>query len=191
MSTGQLHRVIRGEGCVGERSGPHRIEPRCRHEVARRGNKEILGQSAVAPETGSVRAFGGPHAGVVAPAGALPAGPAAPPGVDDDGISDREPGGLGTERRDPAGGLVAEREGKRVWVRAPWAAHDVEVRAAESRRGDLDEDLRAPRIGHGHLGQYGIRFPFGQAKCPHRRRAHGPRSNSRTEFSLDRYTTGS
>ncbi len=103
------------------------------------------------------------RARVVAPVPALPALAAPPPAVDDDRIAFADTRRIGTERGDPPGDLVTERERKRVWIRRGCTAHEVEVRTAQPCRSHLDEHLRTARLGYRHFGEDGIRLPLRQA----------------------------
>ena len=126
-------------------------------KIARRRDDHVLRESAVSPEARAVRSEGRAPARVVAPVPALPALAAPPPAVDDDRIAFATPRRIGTERGDPSGDLVTERERKRVRIRRGCTAHEVEVRTAQPCRSHLDEHLRTARLGHRHFGEDGIR----------------------------------
>jgi hypothetical protein len=86
----------------------------------------------------------------------LPALAAPPPAVDDDRIAFADTRRIGTERGDPSGDLVTERERKRVWIRGGCTAHEVEVRTAQPCRRHLHEHLRTVRSGDRDFGEDGI-----------------------------------
>ena len=103
--------------------------------------------------------FFDPFADVLHPLCTSPARAAAPRAVDEHGVALREAGDAAAELGDDACGLVPERERQRPRERALGPLHHMQVRVAETGRGDLHEHLAGPRLGHVDVAELGLRLP--------------------------------
>ena len=139
------------------------IEVAERQQQPRVGDEHVLGHAAVEPEAAAEGADLGLALAVVLRREAAGAAAAAAPGpVDGDRLADLQPLDPGAERLDPAGVLVAEREGQVEGHRPLRPLHQVQVGVAGAGAGDLDQDLAGAGLGNRDLAHLRRRLPGGQ-----------------------------
>ena len=159
-----LDRVIRRQRGVRQRRGGDRVEVADRHQQPRRGTSRYSAsppskpspQPAPAARSRRSQRFSAPAAHCAAACRIPRARRRAPHRL-------RRRPTSATERGDPAGALVPERERKLPGHRSLRPLHHVEIGVAQARRHDLDEHLARAGLGHLDVAELGLRLPAERA----------------------------
>src|SRR5690606_22885639 len=119
-----------------------RIQVTDRYHVARRIDQHVFGDRSRSAETGRDDVqFRSSRTVVLHALRAVPALTAAPRAVDDHGSSDLQPSYAVTERGDPPGPFVTERQRQAECVLLLGQSHDDCIGVTHPGGGDLEEDL--------------------------------------------------
>ena len=155
------HGVVRRQAGVGQRGELLCRQPLRLDQEPFGGNQHELGQSPVTPEPATHRA-GESQAGALPSDRTSPALPAGPDAVHRDRLVQPVGGDSGADAGDRTGHLVTQSEGEREG-KSSGAVHDVQVRVAQARGIDTEQELARTRRRHGNLDELRLPAPRDEA----------------------------